>query len=141
MFLLDTNVVSELRKAKSGKANHNVVLWARKTNISLMFISVVSILELEMGILKKERKDPEPGSILRAWFDSHVLPAFVERIIPIDTAIARATAKLHVPNPCSERDAMIAASALVHGMTIVTHNKSDFEATGVDILNPWRSYK
>ena len=137
MFLLDTNVISELRTVNSGKANPNVVLWAGKTNISLMFISVVSILELEMGILKKERKDSKQGSNLRAWFDTHVLPAFVERIISVDVAVARATAKLHVPNPCSERDALIAASALVHGMTIVTRNKVDFAATGVDIINPW----
>jgi predicted nucleic acid-binding protein len=141
MFLLDTNVVSELRKVSSGKANHHVVLWAKKTNISLMFISVVSILELELGVLKKERNDPKQGAILRSWFDSHVLPAFVERIIPIDVAVARATATLHVPNPCSERDAMIAASALVHKMAIVTRNKVDFEATGVDIINPWDSCK
>ncbi|STX27913.1 Probable ribonuclease FitB [Legionella beliardensis] len=139
MFLLDTNVVSELRKANSNKVNHNLVHWAKKTNISLMFISVISLLELEMGILKKEKKDPLQGSTLRAWFDSHVLPAFAARIVPIDIAVTRTMAKLHVPKSCSRRNVMIAASALIHGMTLVTRNKVDFAKTGVDIIDPWES--
>lgn len=141
MFLLDTNVISELRKAHSGKADKNVVTWARKTHASVLFISIITILELEMGILQKERKDPEQGAVLRSWLDSHVLTTFAERILPLDLAAARMTARIHVPHPCSERDAMIAATALVHGMTIVTRNKKDFVATGVDILNPWESFE
>lgn len=137
MFLLDTNVISELRKAASGKASPKVTEWARQTHRTLLFTSVISILELEMGILQKERIDAQQGAVLRTWFDAHVLPAFAGRILSVDIAVARATARLHVPNPHSERDAMIAATALTHGMTIVTRNRADFEHAGIDILNPW----
>lgn len=137
MYLLDTNVVSELRKAKSGKANKNVVAWAKNVSPSSLFLSVISILELEVGVLSVERRDPSQGAILRSWLNAHVLPVFSERILYLDVAVAQRCAKLHVPNPRSDRDAIIAATALVHGMTIVTRNVSDFERIGVDILNPW----
>jgi hypothetical protein len=137
MYLLDTNVISELRKVKSGKADKNVVFWAQTISVTRQFLSVVTVLELEMGLLLVERRDPAQATVLRAWLNSQVLPAFSERILSIDTAVALCCAKLHVPNPCSERDAFIAATALVHGMTVVTRNVDDFKATGVDILNPW----
>jgi hypothetical protein len=137
MYLLDTNVISELRKVKSGKADKNVVFWAQTISVTRQFLSVVTVLELEMGLLLVERRDPAQAMVLRAWLNSQVLPAFSERILSIDTAVALCCAKLHVPNPCSERDAFIAATALVHGMTVVTRNVDDFKATGVDILNPW----
>jgi predicted nucleic acid-binding protein len=135
MYLLDTNVVSELRKGI--KADTNVLSWARAVSTSSLFLSVITILELEAGILKKERKDACQGSILRSWLDSHVLPSFSDRIINIDVAIALRCAKLHVPHPRSERDALITATALVHGLLIVTRNIKDFEETSVELFNPW----
>lgn len=139
MYLLDTNVISELRKAKSGKSNESVTAWANKIPVSNLFLSVITILELETGILLVERRDPRQGAVLRSWLNSHVLPAFSDRILPLDVAIAQRCAKLHVPDPRSDRDAIIAATALVHGMTVVTRNVSDFEQTSVDLVNPWNS--
>jgi len=137
MFLLDTNVVSELRKAKSGKADANVTAWAGSVPYGSLFISAITLLELEMGVLLVARRDPNQGAILRAWLDKHVVPAFHDRILPIDVAVAQRCARLHVPDPRAERDALIAATALVHGMTVVTRNISDFQPTGVPLLNPW----
>ncbi|TAK59678.1 MAG: type II toxin-antitoxin system VapC family toxin [Methylobacter sp.] len=137
MYLLDTNVVSELRKAKSDKADKNVVSWANSVPATSLFLSVISILEIETGLLLVERRDPQQGAVLRSWLNAHVLPAFSERILVIDTAVALCCAKLHVPDPRSDRDAIIAATALVHGMTVVTRNTNDFKQTGVEILNPW----
>jgi toxin FitB len=137
MYLLDTNVISELRKANAGKADAGVTDWAANASASSLFISVISVLELEIGVLSIERRDAYQGAILRTWINNHVLPAFMERVLPIDTAIAKRCAMLHVPDPKSERDALIAATALVHGMTIVTRNIADFESTGVGVMNPW----
>jgi hypothetical protein len=137
MFLLDTNVVSELRKAKANKADPNVTTWAASVSASALFLAAVSILELETGVLLVERRDPAQGAVLRTWIDNHVLPAFADRILPFDTVIARRCARLHVPDPRSDRDAMIAATALVHGMTVVTRNVDDFAPTGVSVLDPW----
>jgi predicted nucleic acid-binding protein len=137
MYLLDTNVVSELRKAKSDKADKNVVSWANSVPATSLFLSVISILEIETGLLLVERRDPLQGAVLRSWLNAHVLPAFSGRILVIDTAVALCCAKLHVPDSRSDRDAIIAATALVHGMTVVTGNIDDFKPTGVEILNPW----
>jgi len=138
MYLLDTNVISELRKAKSGKADKNVEAWANSVSASHLFLSVITILELETGVLLIERKDAKQGAVLRSWLNAYVLPAFSDRILDVDTAVAQRCAKLHVPNHHSDRDAIIAATAIVHGMTIVTRNVGDFESTGVKILNPWK---
>jgi predicted nucleic acid-binding protein len=137
MYLLDTNVLSELRKARAGKADANVVAWARTVAAGGLFLSVVVVQELELGTLLAERRDPSTGAILRAWLDEHVLPTFSERVLPIDTTVARRSAALHVPDPRPIRDALIAATALTHGMTVVTRNVADFEPTGVMVLNPW----
>jgi predicted nucleic acid-binding protein len=137
MYLLDTNIVSELRKAKAGKAQKSVTAWAESVAATSMFLSAITVLELETGILLVERRDPKQGAILRSWFDIHVLPAFSGRVLSIDTAVALRCAKLHVPDPRAERDALIAATALVHGMIVVTRNVADFESTGVEIFNPW----
>lgn len=137
MYLLDTNVVSELRKAKAGKADKNVKAWAESVPAMSLYLSAIAILELETGVLLIERRDPSQGRILRVWLESHVLPAFSKRILAVDTAVARRCAKLHVPNRRSDRDALIAATALVHGMAIVTRNVADFEPTGVKLFNPW----
>lgn len=137
MYILDTNVVSELRRAK--KAHQNVKKWAQPLPSASLYISVISVVELEIGILLIERRDREQGAILRAWMDRHVLPTFSGRILAIDTAVAQRCATLHVPDPRSDRDALIAATALVHGMTVVTRNVGDFERMEVGVVNPWES--
>ena len=139
MYLLDTNVVSELRKVRAGKANAHVAEWADQTNAADLFLSVIVVQELEIGVLLVERKDPAQGAILRAWLEGHVLPAFDGRILAVDTAIARTSARLHVPDPRPIRDALIAATALEHGMTIITRNVADFVPTSVPVLNPWEA--
>ena len=137
MFVLDTNVVCELRKIRLGKADPHVEQWADSVNAGSLHISAITILELEIGILQLEHKDPRQGAVLRTWLDTLVLPEFNGRIFPVDTAVAQRCARLHVSDPSAERDALIAATAFVHGMTVVTRNRADFEATGVPLLNPW----
>ena len=138
MYLLDTNVISELRKVGDGKADGAVVAWVSGIDAGEMFISALTLMELEIGILRVERRDSEQWMRLRAWFETQVLPEFEDRTISVDAAIARRCARLHVPNPKSERDALIAATALEHGLTVVTRNLEDFAATGVPIINPWQ---
>lgn len=137
MYLLDTNVVSELRKAKN--AHRGVRTWAQALPAASLFLSAISVLELEIGVLLIERRDRKQGAILRSWMDGHVLPAFSGRILPIDTAVAQRCAPLHVPDPRSDRDALIAATALVHGMAVVTRNVNDFQFRGLTVVNPWQS--
>ena len=137
MYLLDTNVVSELRRAR--KAHPGVRMWARTHSAASLYLSVISILELEIGILLIERRDRKQGGILRSWMDGHVVPAFAGRILAIDIAVAQRCAALHVPDPRSDRDALIAATALVHGMTVVTRNVSHFRPMGMAVINPWQS--
>lgn len=137
MFLLDTNVVSELRKAGDGKADPNVVAWLSGIAATEFYVSSITLMELELGILRVERRDPSQGARLRTWMNRHVLPEFAEQTLPVDAAVALRGARLHVPDPRSDRDAYIAATALVHGMTVVTRNVADFAPTGVPTLNPW----
>ena len=139
MYLLDTNVISELRKASINKADFNVIEWSRKQSVGSLFISSISILEIEMGILQKERKDPRQAAILRTWLNTHVLKAFSDRVLPFDTSVAIQCAKLHVPNPKSERDAMIGATSKVHGMTLVTRNIKNFKHMPLDLIDPWQA--
>lgn len=137
MYLLDTNVISELRKTT--KAHPGVIAWANNLPAASLYLSAISILELEIGVLLMERRDRKQGGFLRAWMDGHVLPAFAGRILAIDTAVAQRGAALHVPNPRSDHDALIAATALVHGMTVVTRNENHFQPIGVAVVNPWQS--
>lgn len=137
MYVLDTNVVSELRKIQSGKADPAVAAWSKGIDAATLFVSVITIMELELGVLALERKDAMQGALLRAWLDQRVLPEFRDRTLPIDTAVALRCATLHVPDRCAERDALIAATALVHGMTVVTRNVADFAPAGVPLINPW----
>jgi len=141
MFVLDTNVVSELRKARQGKADANVVAWSQSVDAAELFVSAITIMELELGVLAIERKDAAQGAVLRAWLEQHVLPEFADRTLAVDTAVAQRCARLHVPDKRGERDALIVATALVHGMTLVTRNIADFRPTGVNLLNPWEVSK
>ena len=138
MFVLDTNVVSELRKVRGGKANPGVATWAEQVPSPVLFISAVTIHELEHGVLLMERSDPNQGALLRAWLDQSVTAAFKSRVLVVDERVARRAAALHVPDPAPFRDALIGATALVHDMTVVTRNVKDFERfEGLDVLNPW----
>jgi predicted nucleic acid-binding protein len=135
MFLLDTNVVSELRRRD--KTDSNVAAWSDAIPPEDLFLSAVTVLELEAGVLMMERRDDAQGAVLRRWLDSKVLPSFSGRILPVDTAIALRCARLHVPDPRPERDAMIAATALVERLIVVTRNVVHFQPMGVDVINPW----
>ncbi len=137
MFLLDTNIVSEMRKIGDQRMDDNVLAWLKSVDAAATFISAITVMELEIGVARLERRDVVQGRRLRVWMDERVLPEFEGRTLSIDTSVALRCAHLHVPDPRSERDALIAATALVHGMTLITRNARDFEATGVGIVNPW----
>lgn len=137
MFLLDTNVVSELRKVRLGQADEQVARWADSVNAADLYLSAITIQELEIGILLAERRDSAQGAVFRAWLNGHVLPAFFGRVLPVDLAVAQRSARLHVPAPRPVRDGLIAGTALVHRMKVVTRNVADFEPTGVETVNPW----
>jgi predicted nucleic acid-binding protein len=136
MFLLDTNVISELRRRD--RTNSNVLAWASPRPASSFFISAISILEIELGTQLVARRDAVQAAMLRDWIDQQILAQFEGRILAIDVSVAQQCAHLHVPDPRPERDALIAATALVHGLTVVTRNIADFEATGVALINPWQ---
>src|ERR1700731_1399308 len=137
MFLLDTNVVSELRRPE--RASANVVAWASTIPAASFFLSAISIVEIELGALQIARRDAGQGAVLRAWIDEQILPRFEGRILAVDTVVAQRCARHHVPDPRSERDALIAATAMVHALTVVTRDVADFEPMGVALLNPWSS--
>ncbi|MCO6188279.1 type II toxin-antitoxin system VapC family toxin [Rhizobium sp. L1K21] len=138
-YLLDTNVISELRKLGDGRADPNVVRWFEAHRSAQFFVSVITIIEIERGILGVLRRDEKQGAMLRIWMDNHVRPQFADRILAIDDAVATRCAGLHVPDRRSEADALIAATALVHNLSIVTRNISDFDGTGVVVINPWNA--
>lgn len=137
MYVLDTNVISELRKATGGRADIRVTRWIIGVPPPDLYISVITIFELELGTLRLQRHDVKQSAILRGWIDNYILPNFSNRIFPITIAVAKVAASLHVPDPRPERDALIAATALVHGMTVVTRNVSDFTPMGAPVINPW----
>jgi hypothetical protein len=140
MFLLDTNVISELRKVGDGKADANVVAWISSVDATSLYLSAITLMELELGIVRIERRDTAQEGRLRAWMDNHVLPEFSERTLPVDAAVALRCAHLHVPDPRANSDALIAATALVYGMTVVTRNLADFAPIGVPLPNPWDAH-
>lgn len=137
MYLLDTNVLSELRKRRSGKIDPAVEAWAGSVDQVELYLSVITIMEVELGIALLERRDTRQAGVLRLWLQEKVMPAFAGRILPVDTAIALRCARLHVSDTKSERDAWIAATGLVRGLTIVTRNVVDFAGTDVTLLDPW----
>ena len=139
MYLLDTNVISEMRKLKSGRAAPNVQHWANSVPTSQLYVSVITLLELKFGVLQLMRKDIRQGQILKEWLFDQVLVLFADRILLVDSEIALRCAELHVPITASRYDSLIVATALVHNMTVVTSNTADFVSTGVPVLNPWQA--
>ena len=138
MHLLDTDVVSELRKVKSGRADPNVAAWVTTIRAGDLYLSAITIHELEHGVLLAERSDPPRGAVLRQWLDGSVARAFSDRVLPVDEAVARRAATFHVPDPAPFRDALIGATALVHGLVMVTRNERDFvRFPGLRVTNPW----
>ena len=137
MFLPDTNVISELRKLGDGRADARVTAWISGQDATRFYISALTPMELEIAVLRLERRDARQGKRFRTWMDCHVLPEFQERTLPVDSTVALRCAHLHVPAPKPERDALIAATAIIHGMTVVTGNIAEFEITGVEVFDPW----
>ncbi len=135
MYLLDTNVLSELRTGKP-QPNRQVLEWASGVPLGAQYVSVISWMEIDIGILRLERRTPPQGQAMRAWL-SGVRGLFAGRTLAIDDAVVQRCARLHVPNPAPPHDALIAATALVHGLTLVTRNTADFADMGVQLLNPW----
>lgn len=140
MYLLDTNVVFELRKVVEGRADPGVAAWQAKVNQSACFLSTMTLMELEIGVLRMERRDAAQGALMRAWLEQRVVSEFAGRVLPVDESVALRCARLHVPDPRPERDALIAATALTHGLTMVTRNAVDFRSTGVAWLDPWQAH-
>lgn len=135
-YLLDTNVISELRKP-AGRAAPTVRAWAQRQVTHELSISVITVMEIEIGIARLERRDPAQGEILRRWLEHDLLAAFANRTLPVDLDVAREAAHMHVPDPRPERDVLIAATARTRNFTVVTRNTADFEPLGVPLVNPW----
>lgn len=137
MFLLDTDVVSALRA--SAEKDAKLVEWADQQQVFNLYISAISILELKLAILEKRKNNSAHGEKLNTWLQQQVLPAFKGRIVAFDGEMAEYCAALHVPNPKSERDAMIAATCIVNNMSLVTGKPADYRHIKINTINPWEA--
>lgn len=133
-YLLDTNVLSDARK----QAHPPLNAWLAAQPRADLAISVIALLEIERGVLRLERRDQASGAHLRAWLSTVVPAAFAGTILPVDERVARRAARLHVPDPMPEMDALVAATALEHGLALVTRNTRDFQRAGINLLDPWK---
>lgn len=139
MLILDTNVVSEVRKST---CDRNVQAWLTAQSTDQLYITAITVLEIQRGIsLAAQRGDEAQAGVFNRWLEEMVLPAFAGRILPIDHVVARRAAKLQWADSRDYRDPVIAATGLVHGAAVVTRNVKHFEATGVQLVNPWESMK
>jgi predicted nucleic acid-binding protein len=136
VYLFDTNVVSALRFPD--RQPPGLLAWASRIDFADCYLSVITQMEIEVGVLRLERRDPRSAVGLRQWVESEVQPTFAGRILPVDEAVAIACAGLHVPDPRPERDALIAATAMVHGLTVATRNARDFRGLPVALVDPWQ---
>jgi len=135
MLLLDTNVVSETRK----QACHpNVRQWIAGQNVHEMYISAITVLEIQRGItLAEKRGDTAQAAFFTRWLDGNVLPAFAGRVLSIDHLIARQAARLDWAGTTDYRDSLIAATAIMRGAAVVTRNTRHFTGLGIQLVNPW----
>lgn len=140
MYLLDTNVVSELRHISTGRCDARVAQWQASVRPAVCYLSMVTWMELEIGVRRMERRDAVQGRSLRQWLSQSVATSFFDRILDIDVRIATEAARLQMPDPRPPNDALIAATAWVHGLTVVTRNVADFAPMGVSLLNPWQPH-
>nr|WP_295114188.1 PIN domain-containing protein [uncultured Caulobacter sp.] len=135
MHLLDTDVVFELRNAKAGATDAGLAVWAARAARSSLFVSALTLLELETATARAERKDKAKGAVLRDWLDNRVAPAFEGRILPIDAAVVRRRAHVTLAD---SRDALLAATALEHGLTLTTRDPAAFaKVPRLKVFNPW----
>lgn len=132
-FLVDTNIISDSRRTPYSPAR----IWLSAQRVSDIRMSVITLFELEVGVQRAERKDPQRGHELRKWLDNNVRPNFRDAFIPVDYRVAQVAANLQVPDPKPHMDGLIAATAMVHSLILVTRNVKDFEQTGVRLFNPW----
>jgi predicted nucleic acid-binding protein len=137
MFLLDTNIISESRKLGTAKVDPNAARWFAQVDVETTYVSAMTIFELERGVKHMERRDTAQGSVLRRWFDEQVMATYEPRTLPLSREVALICAGLHIPDPKSERDAWIAATAIDAGLTLVSRNVGDFANMGVGLINPF----
>jgi predicted nucleic acid-binding protein len=135
MYVLDTNVISELRKLK--RVDRAVLRWLESVPIEAQYLSAISIFEVELGIIKAERTNNEEAIAYKTWLNRKVLPSFAGRILPLNEKIAVVFARMMAPKTRPYRDAIIAATAQHHGYAVVTRNVRDFVELPVRVINPW----
>ncbi|MBS9781668.1 MAG: type II toxin-antitoxin system VapC family toxin [Gammaproteobacteria bacterium] len=136
MYLLDTNILSEIRKIKQNRANENVVNWLANVLPTELYTNVVVLMEIEKGIVRLRRKDSQQADNLAAWYQT-IKPTFQNRIYSIDEKTASICATLHSPNPAPANDAWIAATAIQHNLVLATRNTNDFNFQGLQVFNPF----
>ena len=132
-YLLDTNTVSEPKRKRPNAA---AAAWLRRVDQSLLFISVLTLGEIENGVTRLASRDKIAADALRAWAEG-IRADFSSRIIAVDLAIAETWGRISARRPLPVADGLLAATALVHGMTLVTRNVRDVADTGVKLINPW----
>ena len=138
MYLFDTNILSEIRKINDPKTPPQFTAWFDSIDLERCHLCVITLLEIEQGILRvRHRSDEAQFARLENWLEGTVLPTFDTRILPVDRHTARVCARLHIPDRRPYNDALIAASAIRHGLTLVTRNTRDFADLQVPLFNPF----
>jgi toxin FitB len=137
MYLLDTNIISESRKLGTDRIDPNAARWLAEVDAESSFISAMTVFELERGVAQMERRDAKQGATLRHWLDDQILTVYEHRTLPLTREVALICAGLHIPDPKSERDAWIAATAINASFTLVTRNVADFAGMDVKLINPF----